>query len=110
MTRRTFLPAAAGVSALHASFAQDTALEKSKVTRKGRLQQSVCRWCYNSTPLEELARESARLGLQSIDLIEPKDWPVAKKYGLKATMVPGGTTISDGFNRKGNHSTIMPKL
>ena len=93
MTRRTFLPAAAAPLALSA-------------TRKGRLKQSVCRWCYKDTALETLARESAQLGLKGIDLIGPDEWPVVKKYGLTPSMTTGGGTIPDGLNRKENHARI----
>ncbi len=101
MRRREFLPAA-GLGA--AAFQSVAAQEHPK--RKGRLKQSVCRWCYRDIPIEDLARESARLGLQSIDLLQPTEWAAAKKYGLIPTMVPGGTTIPDGLNRKENHEGI----
>ena len=80
------------------------------VERKGRIKQSVCRWCYNKIPIEDLARESARLGLKSIDLASANEWPVMKKYGLIPTMIGGGTTIPDGFNRKENHAGIEERF
>jgi len=93
MTRRTFLPAAVAPLAL-------------AVTRKGRLKQSLCRWCYKDIPLDTLAREAGQLGLKGMDLIGPDEWPVAKKYGLTPTMTTGGGTIPDGLNRKENHAKI----
>ena len=71
--------------------------------RKLRLKQSVCRWCYSKIPVEDFAKECARLNIQSVDLADPKEWPVYKKFGLVPTMIGGGTTIPDGFNRKENH-------
>jgi hydroxypyruvate isomerase len=94
MTRRVFLPTAAA-----------TPLAMS-AARKGRLKQSVCRWCYKDIPLEDLARESAKLGLKGMDLIGPDEWPVVKKYGLTPAMTTGGGTIPDGLNRKENHDKI----
>lgn len=74
---------------------------------KGRLKQSVARWCYNKIPLEDLARECAAMGLKGIDLLGPKDWDTVKKYGLVPTMMmPGGGSIPDGLNRKENHDKI----
>ena len=73
---------------------------------KGRLKQSAERWCYRNIPIEDLAREAAAIGLKGIDLIEPKDWPAVKKYGLVPTMVSGGGTIADGLNRKENHDKL----
>jgi hydroxypyruvate isomerase len=80
------------------------------VERKGRLKQSACRWCYQKLPIEDFARECARLGLKSIDLARPDDWPALKKYGLIPTMIGGGTTIPDGFNRKENHASIEERF
>jgi hydroxypyruvate isomerase len=94
MTRRTFLPAAAATPLALAA------------ARKGRLKQSVCRWCYKDIPLEDLARESARLGLKGMDLIGPDEWPVVKKYALTPTITNGGGTIPDGLNRRENHARI----
>ena len=49
MTRRIFVPTAAA-----APLAMSAA-------RKGRLKQSVCRWCYKDIPLDDLAREAAHI-------------------------------------------------
>jgi hydroxypyruvate isomerase len=94
MTRRTFFPTAAATPLAMVA------------ARKGRLKQSVCRWCYKSIPLEDLARDSAKLGLKGMDLIEPDEWPVVQKYGLTPAMTTGGGTIPDGLNRKENHDKI----
>jgi len=94
MTRRTFFPAAAATPLALAA------------TRRGRLKQSVCRWCYKQIALEDLAREAAGMGIKAMDLIGPDEWPVVKKYGLTPTMTTGGGTIPDGLNRKENHGKI----
>src|SRR5688572_7573407 len=107
MDRRNFVQAAgAGLSAAILSEASQV----KPIERKGRLKQSACRWCYSKIPIEEFAKESARLGLQSVDLAAPEDWPTLKKYGLAPTMVGGGTTIPDGFNRKENHEGIEKRF
>jgi hydroxypyruvate isomerase len=94
MTRRAFAPAAA---------AAPMALS-AQTSRKGRLKQSVCKWCYRNMSVEELAKESAKLGLKGMDLIGPDDWPAVQKYGILPTMAPGATTIADGLNRIENHA------
>ena len=78
--------------------------------RKGRIKQSACRWCYSKIPIEDFARECARLGLKSIDLATATEWPVIRKHGLIPTMIGGGTTIADGFNRKENHAGIEERF
>jgi hydroxypyruvate isomerase len=107
MKRRSFVQAAtvgAGAAML------SSASQVKQVDRKLRLKQSVCRWCYSKIDVEQFAKECARLGAQSIDLADPKEWPVYKKYGLTPTMVGGGTTIPDGFNRKENHDGIAERF
>jgi hydroxypyruvate isomerase len=103
MDRRDFLATAAMPTALAAASA--TAADS-----KGRLKQSVCRWCYDKTPIEDLARESARLGIEAMDLVNPKEWDVVKKHGLRLTVVPGPTSIPDGLNRKENHDGIEQRF
>jgi len=101
MYRRSFVLSAAVMSA---------AAQVKPVDRKLRLKQSVCRWCYSKIDVEDFAKECARLNVQSVDLADPKEWPVYKKYGLVPTMIGGGTTISDGFNRKENHEGIAARF
>lgn len=106
MNRRQFV-SAAGVGAAALTGAVQA---QQPIQRKGRIKQSVCRWCYNKIPTEDLCREAARLGIQAIDLLSPKEWHIAKKYGLVPTVVPGPTTITDGFNRKENHDAIEKRM
>src|SRR5206468_6735312 len=74
---------------------------------KGRLRQSVARWCMDKIPFEELAKAAAAMGLKGIDLVDaPEEWAILKKYGLACSMVRAGTKIPDGFNRKENHEQL----
>jgi hydroxypyruvate isomerase len=106
MDRRSFVQAAAAGSLA----ALSAPAQEKPADRKGKLKQSACRWCYSKIPIEDFARESARLGLKSVDLAMPNEWPVLKKYGLTPTMIGGGTTIPDGFNRKENHAGIAERF
>ncbi len=78
--------------------------------RKGNLHQSVCRWCYAKVPLEDLAKECAKMGLVGIDLLTPDEWPVVQKYGLTPTMASGVSSIPKGVNRVENHDAIEKQL
>ena len=74
---------------------------------KGRLKQSVARWCMEKIPFEELAKAAAAMGLKGIDLVDsPEEWAILKKHGLVCTMTRGGAKIPDGFNRKENHDEL----
>lgn len=77
----------------------------------GRLKQSVCRWCYSKIPLEDFAKAVSEMGLKGIDLLnDPKDWPIAKKYGLVPTMVTGAGNIPDACNRKDLHDKLQKEF
>jgi hydroxypyruvate isomerase len=74
------------------------------------IKQSVCRWCFNDMPLDDLAANAKRIGLHSVELIGPADFETIKKHGLMCAMVsqagPGG--IPKGWNRVDNHSWLIP--
>jgi hydroxypyruvate isomerase len=74
------------------------------------VRQSVCRWCFNKTPLDELCRRARELGLQSVELLQPDEWPVAIQHGLTCAMAMGNSTIPDGFNRLENHEKLVPQF
>jgi hydroxypyruvate isomerase len=78
---------------------------------KGRLKQSVCRWCYAKIPLPEFCKAVAGMGLTAIDLLTEKEWPIARDHGLTCSMGSGaGGSITDGFNVKANHDKLVASL
>ncbi|MBA4852879.1 hydroxypyruvate isomerase family protein [Emticicia sp. BO119] len=84
----------------------------------GKINHSVCRWCYSKIPLEDLCKEVVAMGMKSIELQGPEDWPTLKKYGLHCAMPWGaGMGIEKGFNNPALHDelvasyeAIFPKL
>ncbi len=75
---------------------------------KGHIHHSVCRWCYNQIPLDDLCQAAGEIGLQSIDLVEVTDFPVLKKHGLICAMVTGVPgMIPNGLNRVEHHDKIV---
>jgi hydroxypyruvate isomerase len=104
-SRRSFLKAggAAGIAAVLPDFS----LSAEESVHKNRIHQSVCRWCYEKTPLDQLCQWAAGLGLKGVDLLEADEWEVPRKYGLICTMgYAGGGTIPDALNRVENHAAI----
>jgi hydroxypyruvate isomerase len=78
---------------------------------RGRLKQSVCRWCYRDIPLRDFCRGVADLGLTAIDLLTPDEWSVAKEFGLLCSMGSGmGGPIEQGLNDPANHEAIVSGL
>jgi hydroxypyruvate isomerase len=76
----------------------------------GRLKQSVARWCFAKTPLEDLCRQAAEMGIVGIDLVDPPEWPAVQKYGLTPAMTTGAGTIPSGWNRKENHDRLEKQM
>src|SRR5688572_17778655 len=77
-------------------------------TMKGRINHSVCKWCYPKIELEDLCKAAKEIGLQSIELLEIQDLPLLKKYDLTCAMVAGVPgAIPTGLNRLENHDKIV---
>jgi len=75
---------------------------------KGKVNHSVCRWCYSAIPLEDLCKAANGIGLSSIELVGPDEWPMLKKYGLTSALPSGaGLGIEKGFNDPQYHDTLI---
>jgi hydroxypyruvate isomerase len=107
VTRRALLQSSvAGVAAMGlSSFASNS--DSPAPARKGRIHQSVSRWCYKDIPLEQLASYAASIGLAGVDLLQPDEYEVPRRFGLICTMgYAGGGEIPDALNRTENHAAI----
>jgi hydroxypyruvate isomerase len=100
MERRSFITAlfSSGLASTLASSPVAAAPQDAK----GRLRQSIMRTTFDSNlSFEDMCRETARIGFVGMDMIDPKDWPTLRKYGLTPTLAPlGGITLEDGIIRK----------
>jgi hydroxypyruvate isomerase len=94
-----------GASLSHRVNAAESMLENST---KGRINHSVCRWCYQAIPLEDLCKAAKDIGLASIELVGPDEWPVLQKYGLTSALPWGaGKGITEGFNNPALHDELV---
>jgi hydroxypyruvate isomerase len=113
LTRRQALTAA-GAALAGASLgpAPAAAAPGEMLVKKGRLKQSVCRWCYEKIPLADFAKAVKEMGLTAIDLVDEKDWPLLADHGLLCSMAwkTGGGGIPDGLNDTKNHDAIVSGL
>ena len=107
VTRRTAVRAAAAFGIL--SSATKIGLQ-AEAAAAGRLNQSVCKWCYRDMSLEDLAKQGAKFGIRAIDLLTEDQWPEIAKYGLVCSMGSGACTIPDGLNVAENHPKIEENL
>ncbi len=111
MTRRDFLPAAAGLWAAAADAQTGPGKEPAAFALKptrGRIKQSVCGSVFpRGMAFEEQCRTLAEMGFQGYDLQAPERFPILKKYGLVPTMTTGGGgTLPSALNQKENHEAI----
>jgi len=106
-TRRALLKSSvAGVAAMGIP-ALDSASDAAVPARKGRIHQSVCQWCYAHIPVDQLAEYAAKIGLRGVDLLQPDEYEIPRRYGLVCTMgYAGGGEIRNALNRVENHAAI----
>jgi hydroxypyruvate isomerase len=114
-SRRGFAGLSIGTVAASLSHRLTAADEKSGL--KGRINHSVCKWCYDKVPFDQLCAASKQMGITSIDLVDPPDFAEMKKHGLTTAMVsfptiagPGGEkvgSIPHGFNNPANHDLLV---
>jgi hydroxypyruvate isomerase len=112
MTRRSALTKLAGASIATTAAASLSerlaAADAASPGLKGRINHSVCKWCYSQIPLETMCQAGKEMGLQSIELLVVDDFPMLKKYGLKCAMVSGvPSAIPKGLNRIEHHDQIV---
>jgi hydroxypyruvate isomerase len=97
--------AAATVSSL-SSF---TNMDAEDLELKSNINHSVCSWTYNFLPLDQMCQMVKKLGLNAIDLLAPKDWPVIQKYGITCSMcyTAGKISLTEGWNNKTFHPQLI---
>jgi len=107
VTRRALLKSSvAGLAALQVP---STAArnDPTPAVRKGRIHQSVCQWCYPHIPVDQLAESAVKIGLRGVDLLQPDEYEVPRRYGLVCAMgYAGGGEIGTALNRLENHAAI----
>src|SRR5688572_5865170 len=73
--------AASVVAAAASSLAQRLfAADAAAPGMKGRINHSVCKWCYPRISLEDLCVAGKGMGLTSIELLNPPYFPTLKKH------------------------------
>ena len=108
LSRRTLIAGAAAVAAASATPAALGA-QHERVIRNGRIRQSVCKWCYGSIPLEELAAAASGMGLESIEILGPDAFPTLQEHGLSCAMT-NSHGITEGINDPANHEACLEAI
>jgi hydroxypyruvate isomerase len=107
ITRRNILRSAVSGAAMASVSSPLWPANADSVPRKGRVKQSVSRWCYQNIPLDDLCTAAAQMGLKAVDLLKPDEFEVPARYGLVCSMgYAGGGEIGSAMNRVENHARI----
>jgi hydroxypyruvate isomerase len=59
---------------------------------------------------EDFCRACSKMGLESVELLGPEEWPTVKKLGMTCAMCNGPDTIPYGWNRVDHHDVLLPKF
>ncbi len=83
---------------------------KTENPLKGNIRHSVCKWCYNSIPLDDFAVAIKKIGIQAIDLIDLEQFPILKKHDINCSMVSISSNtwgITKGWNKTEHHESLI---
>jgi len=115
VSRRSALKTIFGTTALAATSLSSQLADAAEATAapklKGRIHHSACRWCYSQIQLDDLCKAGKEIGLSAIDLLDPKDFEIVRKYDLVCSMVNSPTIdglggITKAFNRVEHHDQL----
>lgn len=86
------------------------------VVKNGRIKQSVVAWCFTAAgenwSLDKLCEITKDLGVTSIELIGPEDFPTLKKHGLTCAISGNtmpGAMFKTGFNNLKYHDELVER-
>ena len=124
MGRRNFLSHATALAGAAAavgstSFAADASAggaNGASAVVNGRIKQSLVYWCFNVAgekwDTEQMCQVAKRLGLTSIELLDPEHWPTLKKHGLTCAIAPNGmpgAPYMRGFNNPKYQAEVIAR-
>jgi hydroxypyruvate isomerase len=76
----------------------------------GRIKQSIAYWCVQKCwSIEKTCQVARDLGCRSVELVEPRDWPTLKKYGLVCA-IANSHWFDKGMNNPQYHEMCLGKL
>ena len=108
--RRTALKQIAGSAALLGTASPFTHKFMQPAHSATEVNHSVCKWCYGDIPLDTFCQEAKKMGISSIELLGPEEWPVVKKYGLTCALAmywEDGFGIEKCWNRTEHHDALV---
>ncbi|MGB3852458.1 MAG: TIM barrel protein [Tunicatimonas sp.] len=114
-SRRTAVKQLAGTAALLSTsnpltYAMAKPKDSEQPTDKQAINHSVCKWCYNDIPLDEFCADVKKMGISSVELLGPDEWPTLKKHGLTCALASyweDGFGIEKCWNRTEHHDALV---
>ena len=78
----------------------------------GRIKQSVVWWAFVRGGVDPLKfiKTAAEIGYASVEMLPRQHWDAVLEHGMKIAIIGGHGTLTDGLNRKENHSRIEEEL
>lgn len=114
-TRRKAIQATAGLAVSAAGLSRVPAAPPENLPgpdwkiRNGRIHQSVMAWCFDPMPPGTLMRHAKAMGLEAIEGIDAKYFPLAREHGLKVSLAFSHMFETGPFSRD-NHPFCLQKL
>jgi hydroxypyruvate isomerase len=99
--------AAVGLGGIKKSEAADD--DPNWKVKNGRINQSICKWCFDPMSLDEICKTAVDLGCKSVELLKADSYPTLKKYGLTCAMTSSHGFVK-GFNRIENHAFCIDEI
>lgn len=74
------------------------------------IKHSVCHWPFEPYPFEGFLLAVKAMGVQTIDLAGPEQWPMLKKHGFHCAMCNGAEiSLEAGWNDPNHHSELTAR-
>lgn len=87
---------------------QCSAMSTENTTSKGSFKHAVCRWCFDSIPLEEFADQVKAIGITGIDLLKPEEWSIVQQRGLTCSVATESfASLTEGWNNPAYHERLF---
>lgn len=85
-----------------------------KVVMKGNINHSVVFWCFNIAgehwDIEKMCTVAKSLGIKSVEICGPDEWPTIKKHGLTCALAANGmpgAPFMKGLNNLAYHDEVI---
>ncbi|MBW3623186.1 MAG: TIM barrel protein [Armatimonadetes bacterium] len=77
-----------------------------------KIKQSLSWWCYarKVDDPSRLIKKAAEIGYASIEMLSEDLWPQVKDAGMEIAIIGGHGTLTNGLNKRENHSRIADEL